>query len=146
MYYKIIDPIEVLISNSANSLIKLDYPFLTNKIVGRLNGNVEERGVGWAYHYFVEGYNAIGLLGVFYNALFWNLGMLLWIRLTQSNNLRHNRLMNCIPLFVIVQVMRSQTSAFIQFYWLVLLPALLLIILANNWKISLFKRNWQRSF
>ena len=140
MHYNIIDPIEVFISNCANSLIKLKYPYLTTKIVERVTGFTDERGAGWAYHYFVEGYNAIGLAGVFYNALFWNLGMLLWVRLTQSNNRRHNKAMLSISILIIVLVMRSQTSAFVQFYWLILLPGLGLLLLANNSKFAFFKR------
>jgi len=140
MYYNIIDPIEVFKSNFANSLIKLKYPFLSTTIVERGYGSTDERGAGWAYHYFVEGYNALGLLGVFYNALFWNLGMILWIRLTQSNNRRHNKAMLSISVLIIVLVMRSQTSAFIQFYWLILLPGLGLLLLANNSTIAFFKR------
>ena len=140
MHYNIIDPIEVFISNCANSLIKLKYPFLSTKIVERVTGSSDERGAGWAYHYFVEGYNAIGLAGVFYNALFWNLGMLLWVRLTQSNNRRHNKAMLSISILIIVLVMRSQTSAFVQFYWLILLPGLGLLLLANNSKFAFFKR------
>ena len=109
-------------------------------IVNRVTGSNDDRGAGWAYHYFVEGYNAIGLLGLFYNALFWNLGMILWIRLTQSNNRRHNKAMLSISVLIIVLVMRSQTSAFIQFFWLILLPGLGLLLLANNSKIAFFKR------
>lgn len=140
MYYKIIDPIEVLKSNLANSLISLDYPFLTTSIVERATGSTSERGAGWSYHYFVEGYNAIGLLGVLYNALFFNLGLSFWIRLNQSNNRRHNKAMLSISILIIVLVMRSQTSAFIHFYWLILIPGLGLLLLANNSKIEFFKR------
>lgn len=139
MNYKIIDPLEVLKSNAANSLIKLNYPFLTTKIVKRATGSNHDRGAGWAYHYFVEGYNAMGFLGVFYNALFWNIGMYFWIRLTKSNNRIHNKAMLSVLVLVIVIAMRSQTSAFIQFYWLILLPALVLLTLANNQKIAFLK-------
>ncbi len=141
MYYKIIDPIEVFKSNVANSLIKLKYPFLSTTIVARSSGGYkDDRGAGWAYHYFVEGYNAMGLLGVFYNALFWNLGMILWFRLAQSNSKRHNKAMLSISALVIVLVMRSQTSAFIQFYWLILISGLVLLLLANNSNIAFYKR------
>ncbi len=139
MHYDIVDPIEVLKSNLANSLIKLDYPFLTYTITERVTGSKEERGAGWAYHYFVEGYNAAGFLGIFYNALFWNLGMILWIQLTRSNNKKHNRFMLSISVLIIMLVMRSQTSAFIQFYWLILLPGLVLSLMANNSSIAFIK-------
>ena len=140
MHNAIIDPIEVVKSNLANSLISLKYPFLSTMIVEKATGIKDERGAGWSYHYFVEGYNAMGVLGVFYNALFWNLGMILWIRLTQSNNERHNKAMLSIAALVVVLVMRSQTSAFIQFYWLILLSGLALLLLANNSTIAFIRR------
>ena len=140
MNYKIIDPIEVVKSNFANSLISFNYPFLTNTIMERGLGFDNVRGVGWAYHYFVEGYNAMGLLGVFYNALFLNLCMILWIRLTQSNNKRHNKAMLSILSIIIALVIKGQTASFFKFYWLILLPALVLLILANNQKIAFFRR------
>lgn len=140
MYYDIVDPLEVVKSNFANSLVKLKYPFLATTILERGFGWDNVRGVGWSYHYFIEGYNAFGLFGIFYNALFWNLGMILWIRLTQSNNKRHNKSMLAILALVIVSVMKSQTSAYIQFYWLILLPGLALLLLANNSTIAFLKR------
>tara|TARA_B110000003_G_scaffold129903_1_gene131917 strand:- start:8104 stop:9420 length:1317 start_codon:yes stop_codon:yes gene_type:complete len=140
MQYNIIDPLEVVKSNFANSLVKLEYPFLTTTILERGLGTKSERGVGWAYHYFVEGYNAMGLFGVFYNALFWNLGMILWIKLTQSNNRRHNKAMLSIAALVITLVMKAQNSAFIQFYWLILLSGLALLLLANSSTIAFYRR------
>lgn len=140
MQYGIIDPVEVIKSNAANSLVLLDYPFLTTTIMERGFGTKEDRAVGWSYHYFVEGYNAFGMFGIFYNALFWNLGMILWIRLTQSNDRRYNKGMLAILVLVITLTMKSQTSAFIQFYWLILLPGLALMLMSNNSTISFLKR------
>ena len=140
MQYNIIDPLEVIKSNFANSFVKLEYPFLTTTILERGLGISNDRGVGWAYHYFVEGYNAMGLFGVFYNALFWNLGMILWIRLTQSNNKRHNKAILSMAVLVLPLVMKGQNSSFIQFYWLILLSGLALVLLANNSKIAFYRR------
>jgi hypothetical protein len=126
-------------------MVKFKYPFLTTTIVEQVSGSLpaersnDDRGAGWSYQYFIEGYNAIGLLGVFYNALFWNLGMILWIRLTQSNNRKHNKAMLSIAALILVLVMKTQTSAFIQFYWLILIPGLGLLLLANNSKIGFIK-------
>lgn len=140
MHHKIIDPIEVLKSNFANALILFDYPFLTTTILDRGLRINNERGVGWAYHYFVEGYNALGFLGIFYNALLWNLGLAFWVRLSRSNNIKHNAAMFAISALMIVSVMKTQNSAFIRNYWLILLPALGLLLLANNSKIIFYKR------
>jgi hypothetical protein len=144
--HEIIVPIEVIKSNFTNSLIGFDYPFLTNTIMERGLGFDNERGVGWAYHYFVEGYNAMGLLGVFYNALFWNLGMILWVSLNRSNNNKHNQSMVAILALVVALSMKGQTATFIKFYWLILLPGLVLLTLANNQKIAFFtKRSYCKS-
>ena len=140
MEYKIVDPLEVIKSNLANSLVLLKYPFLTTTIIAEEKGEASERGVGWAYHYFVEGYNFMGMFGVLYNALFWNLGLLLWYKLAQSNNSNHNRVMLSIASLLIISTMRGQTSSFIQFYWMILLPGLALTLLANNSTFALFKR------
>lgn len=140
MNYNIIIPLEVLKSNLANSLVLLDYPHITTTVVAKEKLEQSERGVGWAYHYFVEGYNAMGMLGVIYNGLFWNLGFLLWYKLTQSNNIAHNRTMLSITSLLVIAAMRGQTSAFIQFYWMILLPGLILTLMANNSTITLFKR------
>ena len=140
MNYDLIMPVEVIKSNLANSVVLLKYPFLTTTIVAKETGEMEGRGIGWGYHYFVEGYNAMGFLGIFYNALFWNLGMLLWIKLTQSNNKFHNKIMLSFAVLVIVITMRSQTSSFLQFYWLILLTGLGLLLLANNSTIAFTRK------
>lgn len=135
MHYGIIDPVEVFKSNFANSLVKFNYPYLSSTIVEKI-GSINERGAGWSYMYFVEGYNALGWLGIFYNAIFWNLGMLLWTRLIRSNNNEHNNTMQSILGLVIVMVSRGQTGSFIQFYWMLLLPSLVLLLLATNSTIT----------
>jgi hypothetical protein len=132
MHHNIVRPLTVFLSNVFNSLVGMDYPFMTTIIVEEATGISDERGAGWAYHYFVEGYNVAGMLGIFYNAIFLNLGMLLWLTVCQSSSERHNRLMQAISVLVLVLVMRSQTSAFIKFYWMILLPGLFLALLANN--------------
>lgn len=140
MANNIIDPLEVIKSNAANALVMLNYPHLTTTVLERGLGIPSERGAGWAYHYFVEGYNAIGFLGVVYNALLWNLGMLIWVKLAQSDDSIHNRLMFSFMAMVIMIVMRSQNSAFIQFYWLILLPGLALTLLSHNSRIAFARR------
>lgn len=140
MQYSFIDPLKVLQSNLANSLVKMDYPYLSNMIVQKVTGATDSRGAGWAYHYFVEGYNAMGFLGIFYNAIFWNLGMILWTRLARSNDPSHNKSVLAICSLIVTLVMRSQNSAFIQFYWLLLIPSLLFLVLANSSKIFITKK------
>jgi hypothetical protein len=139
MNYNIVQPLTVLLSNIFNSLIGMNYPFMSTIIVEVATGISDERGAGWAFHYFVEGYNAAGMFGIFYNAILFNLGMLLWIKLCQSSSDKHNKLMQSMIVLVLSLVMRSQNSAFIQFYWFILLPGLFLALIANNSGIKLHR-------
>jgi hypothetical protein len=132
MHYNIIQPLTVFLSNIFNSMFGMDYPFMSTIIVAAATGITDERGAGWAYHYFVEGYNVGGMFGIFYNAIILNLGMLLWLNLCQSSSEKHNRLMQSILVLLLVILARSQSSAFIKFYWMILLPGLFLALIANN--------------
>ena len=67
MYYDMIDPVEVIKSNVCNAILGVHYPPLTNTIVARVKGETLERGVGWSYHFFVQGYNFMGFMGFLYN-------------------------------------------------------------------------------
>lgn len=140
MHYNFIDPIETFKSNFANVFIKLNHPYLTQTITSKIGLNYK-RGEGWGYHIFVEGYNAVGWLGILYNAIFWNLGMAFWCTLARSDNKMHNKVMLSVLILVLFGQMRSgQTCGFIHTYWLVLLPALGLLLLATNSKIAILKR------
>ena len=86
------------------------------------------RGVGWAYYLLAEGYNAIGWLGVLYNALVWNLGMLIWSRFASSNNEKANFALNAIMSMLIINVMRSQSFLFIRYLWLFIVPCFLILL------------------
>lgn len=139
MNYGIIDPIETFKSNFYNSFVGFNYPFLTQTITSKIGLNYT-RGEGFGYHYFVEGYNAVGWLGVFYNAIFLNIGLMFLISFAKSNNIYHNRKMLTILVLILVGLMRSgQTCNFIRAFWMTLLPAFLMLVLASNNKITFNK-------
>ena len=48
--------------------------------------------------------------------------------------------MHALIALIIALTMKGQTAAFIKFYWLILLPGLGLLLLANNQKIAFFKK------
>jgi hypothetical protein len=141
MQYNIVDPVETFKSNLANTFINLNYPYLTQTITDKI-GKGYDRGEGWGYHLFVEGYNAMGWLGIFYNAIFWNLGLAFWCTLARSDNKEHNKAMLSIFIFLIVAEMRSgQTCGFIRMYMMILLPSLALLLLATNSRIAILKKH-----
>ena len=134
MHYGFIDPVETFKSNVANSLVKINYPYLGQKLVYLATGE-DVRGAGWSYHFFVEGYNALGWGGIIYNAIMWNLGMMLWFSLLGTNDIFFKRTMLSLLVFLVTNTMRSQTCAFVQYYWMFLIPALVLLTLATNSKL-----------
>lgn len=139
MNYKIIDPVETLKSNFFNSLVGFNYPFLTQTITSKAGLNYS-RGEGYGYHYFVEGYNALGWFGVFYNAIFLNLGLSFLISLAKSNNQVHNRKILAILVLLLVGLMRSgQTCNFIRAFWMVLIPSLIMLLMSSNQTFYLFR-------
>lgn len=140
MHYHFIDPIETIKSNIANSLIKFEYPLLTHSVTKKA-GFSYDRHAGWGYHLFVEGYNAMGWFGILYNALFWNLGMAFWIRLSKTDNKEFNRAVAAIlVLFVIALIRGGQTSTFIKTYWMMLIPSMYLLLLAMNSRMVFLKK------
>lgn len=140
MYYDIIEPFETFKSNFCNTFIFLEYPYLTQTITNKI-GNDFTRGQGWGYYLFVEGYNALGWFGFLYNAILWNLGMALWISLTRSNSKFHNKAMlSVLVLFIGNQMRSGQTCNFIHTYWLFLIPAIVLLLMATNKKVVFSKK------
>ena len=69
----------------------------------------------------------------------------LWVRLTRTNNKRHNKNMSAILALIIALSVKGQTATFIKFYWLILLPALGLLLLANNEKIAFFRKRLRKT-
>lgn len=134
--YGIIDIYEVIISNIANSLFGFGYPTIGETIINRSNLGVYTRGTGWAYHHFVEGYNAIGISGIFYNALIWNLGLFFWTIHSKTDNKKLNRYVLPLLAYFIMNTMRSQSAMYIRYYWSSFLPLLLVLLYTFKYKIK----------
>jgi hypothetical protein len=141
MHHNVIDPVETIKSNLANSVVQIKYPLLSHTVTSKA-GYRFTRSEGWGYHLFVEGYNAVGWLGIIYNAILWNLGMALFYKFSRSNNREFNRVFLCIITLYLIAIMRGgQSYSFIKTSWMFLLPSLALLLSANNLKLVKFKKN-----
>ncbi len=140
MHYNFINPIEVFLSNFWNIIIASKYPYLTSEIVGLINGSLS-RHEGWGFHFFVEGYCFMGILGFIYNGVVWNFVMKLFHMFTQTNNTSFKRAMIMICASSIVSMMRSQSSQSYQNFIFSLLPAIILLAFAFDYRICMIKRN-----
>lgn len=135
MQYGVIDFLEVAKSSAANSLIFFKYPYLSQTVTSIVDFQ-SERGVGWAYYVFVEGYNAAGWFGIFYNAIFFNVSLALLLSLTKTNNHTHNKVMFAAIFLFIVTCIRSQYSDFIKTFWMMLIPGFFITAFAFGSRVT----------
>ena len=117
-----VDPLEVLASNSANSLILLKHPYLQETVTELFNPGITTRSSSYAFYIFSEGYLALGRLGFFYNGLVVFLGVSLWKRLSYSNNHYYNLFMLSLMASQVANIARGQSSYFIKNIYMVIIP------------------------
>lgn len=140
MYYDMIDPVEVIKSNVCNAILGVHYPPLTNTIVARVKGETLERGVGWSYHFFVQGYNFMGFMGFLYNGILWNILLRIWFLFVRTDNVLFRRTMYALLIFCATLAMRNQTAQFIRSIYLNFIPGMICLIWATNSRIR-FRKN-----
>lgn len=133
--YNLVDFMAVLSSNLANSIAFLQHQTLAN-IVTRAHLGIEDRDIGYAYYLFVEGFMAVGWAGIIYNGFVWTIGMRMWQWFYTTNNAFLSKGVMCILAFMIVPVMRGQSSAFVKLLWMFGLPAIGLLLLATGLRLS----------
>lgn len=127
-------------SNFTNALFGFNYPLITQKIVSTVTDfEFSDRGIGYGFYLFTEGYYALGWLGIIYNALIWNIGMLFWVRFAQSDNEEFNNIVMALLASFIITLMRNQSSYFFKFAWMNVIPSFILLLFAMNYKIKFLK-------
>lgn len=141
IYYNLVDFKDTFFSNFANSLFGIGYPVITQKVVSKVtNVDYDQRGIGIAYYLFTEGFNAMGWFGIIYNSIIWNLGMWLWLKFAKSNDHKYNKFVLAIIAMFSISLIRNQAGFFIKFLWMYMIPSLILLVKAFNYKISLVKK------
>lgn len=137
MSFDFIQPLEVIKSNTANALIKLDVPYLQATITELFRPDVATRSAGYAFYVFTEGYMFMGQLGFIYNATIPALGLIFWRKIASSNSRNFNLFMLALLGSMIVNVVRGQTSYFLKYLYTFALPGTLLYCSIMGQKISL---------
>lgn len=134
MYHDLVDPVEVLRSNLANSLVGLKYPTLSQKTTRSVlaSGGTDSRVGGSAFHQFIEGYLAAGWFGVFYNAVAWNMGLLCWRLMGTTRDATLNRATVGVMAYFVPSMMRGQSSIYVNWAVFWLAPTLTLLYFAAN--------------
>lgn len=137
MHNQFIDPVTVTISNVANSLVLLDYPYLSTIVSTITNPTVEaNRRAGYAYSILVEGYNFMGFWGFAYNAVVFCLGVSLWRFILKTRDEQAGRIASALFVLPILSILFGQSALFVKMSYLSLIPGMLLY----QWSVG--KRVW----
>jgi hypothetical protein len=128
-YYELLNPVRVLISNSANALMFLGVPFLQEYVTEYFNPGVTARHASYAYYLLGEGYLLIGFIGFIYSGCVAYIGILLWRLCARSDSLFFNCLIVGLTASQFANFSRSQSAVFVKHFYLFLIPAVLLYLL-----------------
>lgn len=139
MNYKFVDPVEVLLSNAANSLIMLDYPLLQLPVLDLILPNTMTRSSSYAFYTFSEGYLFMGYYGFIYNGIVLILLLTLWRSLAKTNDSEFNEVMLPLLSTMIVNLVRGQSSYFIKYLYTFVIPGIILYLMLRHKGWSLRK-------
>lgn len=131
--YEYVNPVEVITSNISNSLVKLKYPFLQEKITELFNPGITTRSASYAFYTFTEGYLVLGFMGFLYNGVIFFFLLSFWRRLAQSNNIVYNLFILALISERMATCVRGQTSVFIKDFYMFFLPFIILYGLQTNY-------------
>ncbi len=126
VHFDLIQPFEVFVSNAANSLVLMGYPYLQFEATELFNPGVATRSAGYAYYALTEGYMVMGGFGFFYNAMIVVFGMALWKSLASTKNRCFNNLLLGLMGCMLVNLVRGQSSYFIKYLYTFVIPGALL--------------------
>lgn len=137
--YNFVQPLTVLSSNVANSLVKLKYPYLQNILMDIFMPGRGSRRSSIAFYVFSEGFMVLGYLGFLYNGFVLNSLIFLWNKIAHSNKKQINYIFIALFATQCANLARSQTSYFIKDLYLSFLPVLVLFFLFTGYIFSIGK-------
>ncbi len=123
-----VQPMEVIVSNFSNALIRFNYPYLQQPITDLFRPNVATRSAGYAFYVFSEGYVFMGFWGFLYNAIVPSLYLKLWNKIVCTNHPMVNNMINAILATMAINLVRGQTSYFIKYGYTFVLPVMLFAV------------------
>ena len=105
----IVDPVAVIMSNALNSIYFVNHETISAIVVNEY-GLIFERGAGFAYINYAEGYNFMGFTGFLYNGIAG--GLLLHILNVDFRGVSkaHENILKAILAILMMQIIRSQVG------------------------------------
>lgn len=140
MYYNYINPLFVLKSNFANSLILLNVDYLQMPITEIIAPGVANRSQGFAFYLFTEGYIFMGFFGFLYNALMLFCGLLTWFVIYNSSFKTYRIMILTLMCTQVANLARSQSSYFYKDILVIFIPIFLFIYLSSGLRPKFFAK------
>ena len=131
-----IDPREVIESNFANALVKMQHAFLQKPVMDLFAPGVASRSASYAFYVFTEGYMFMGLLGFAYNALVVTFFVKIWNLLGCTKDVRINLAIRSILSTMAINVVRGQSCYFIKYLYTFFLPVMLVGIVVMGLRVA----------
>jgi hypothetical protein len=130
--YEYIDPVKVISSNTANSLMMMDVPYLQEELGNMMVPGSSDRRRSFAMFAFTEGYIFSGFSGFLYNGIVLSVLFAFWRRFANSNSLYFNAYIYGLIGTQIINLARGQSSYFIKDLYLIFLIPTLFYIFATG--------------
>lgn len=147
IYYNLIDPVNVILSNFYNSLIGMNYPYLQTSVGNMLIRGSSSRSTGFAMYIFSEGYMFAGWYGFIYNGIIVSGGILFWRWLSRSNNYLFNAFVLGLTATQLANMARSQSMYFFKdFYMIFIFAFILYFMMAGIRPIFILKRKIKHEY
>ena len=141
MYYDLVNPVNVVLSNFYNSLIMMDYPYLQTAVGDSLVEGSSSRSTGFAMYIFSEGYMFAGWLGFIYNGLVVSSGIILWRWFSRSDNISYNAFIIGLTASQLANMARGQSSYFVKDIYIVFMFAVVLYFVMTGIGPRLVKKS-----
>ena len=151
IYHNYINPVGQLISNFVNSfpglsrIIPGDFPLLSETVGGMISDGsiVISKSQGYAFHILGEGYVFMGMWGAIYNfvAILFNFSILQFFK--NSLDPKSQTVFIALVVTLFFPLVRSQYSYFVEFYFIYLIPLMILHFLfySNTYKYLIGDNN-----
>ncbi|MCT7500217.1 hypothetical protein N5S76_10545 [Aliarcobacter cryaerophilus] len=141
MFYDIVDPINVILSNLYNSLVLMNYPYLQTEIGNKLIEGSSSRSTGYAMYIFSEGFLFAGWYGGFvYNGIIVSLGIILWRCMSRSNYSHYNAFIIGLTSTQLANMARSQSMYFIKDIYMIFVIAIILYYLITGFRPQFLRK------
>lgn len=134
--YEVIDPIEVISSNTTRIFPFIDYPYLYITVTEIFAPGIADEANAFGFYIFTEGYMFSGMIGFFYNAFVIGLLLLYWRRIGRTNNKLFNLYVLSLMISFFFAMVRAQSVWFIRNLWQFVIPMIILYSWFMNIKIN----------